>query len=160
MRVLGIDPGLEGAVCFFDSSYSLGGGRRWVTRDLPTAGEKAQRRINVAALRDFINEWRPQHAFIELAQAMPRQGVSSSFRYGRGVGAIEATVACCGVPVTYVTPQTWKKHFGLKGPDKEKSRARALQLAPELGTALARKKDHGRAEAALIALYGCAFNNF
>jgi len=48
-------------------------------------------------------------------------------------------------------PQIWKKAFSL-GKDKEQTRLRAQQLFP--GTALRRKKDHGRAEALLLALYG------
>lgn len=156
MRVLGIDPGMNGGVCIFAPSFSNSSGMRWQIADLPTIGDKSQRRINAVLLRDWIVRGIPDHAFIEAVAAMPKQGVSSGFRFGRAAGAIDAVVACCGIPITYVSARRWKNYHGLSGPDKEQSRARALQLAPELAELLARKKDHGRAEAALIALYGAA----
>lgn len=154
MRILAIDPGMSGAACIYGSQFSVKSGLRWNLIDLPTVGTGAQHRLNAVVLRDFLVQFTPDHAFIESVSAMPKQGVASMFRFGRAAGAIDATVACCGIPLTYVTPQAWKKHHGLHGPDKELSRARALQLAPELSESLARKKDHGRAESVLIALYG------
>jgi len=94
----------------------------------------------------------PAHCLIERAQAMPKQGASSGFKYGRAVGAIEAVIACCAIPLTIVEPSMWKKFHALRGGDKEAGRQRALQLFPSAHALLARKKDHGRAEAALIAL--------
>ena len=85
---------------------------------------------------------------------MPKQGASSGFKYGRAVGAIEAVMACCAIPLTIVEPSIWKKFHALRGGDKEAGRQRALQLFPTAHALLARKKDHGRAEAALIALSG------
>jgi len=156
MRILGIDPGLTGGVCIYAPLFSIKSGMRWQIYDLPTVGEGSQRRINAPALRDWIMRMTPNHAFIESASSMPQQGVASTFRYGRAVGALDAIVACCDVPISYVSAQRWKKHHGLAGPDKELSRARIIQLAPELASIVARKMDHGRAEAALIAMYGAA----
>ena len=85
---------------------------------------------------------------------MPRQGASAGFKYGRAVGAIEAAITLCGIPVTIVEPSMWKRFWRLPGKDKESSRQQALQLFPAAHAELARKKDHGRAEASLIALYG------
>ena len=75
------------------------------------------------------------------------------FKYGRAVGAIEAALTCCEIPVTIVEPGAWKKFHRLHGGDKEGGRQRALQLFPGADAMLARK-DHGRAEASLIALHG------
>ncbi len=61
-------------------------------------------------------------------------------------------IACCEVPLTIIEPTAWKKFHGLHGGDKELSRQRALQLFPSAHALLTRKKDHGRAEAALIAM--------
>jgi crossover junction endodeoxyribonuclease RuvC len=83
---------------------------------------------------------------------MPKQGASSG--YGRAVGAIEAVLSCCEIPMTIVEPTAWKKFHQLRGSDKEARRQRALQLFPSAHALLARRKDHGRAEAALIALMG------
>ena len=99
----------------------------------------------------------PDHAAIERAQAMPKQGASSGFKYGRATGALEAVIACCEVPVTIIEPTAWKKAHHLHGQDKEGARQLALQLFPSAHASFARRMDHGRAEAALIALF--AANN-
>src|SRR5262249_42858784 len=90
----------------------------------------------------------------ERAQAMPRQGSSSGFKYGKATGALETVVALCTVPMEIVEPSAWKKHFHLPGKDKERARQRALELFPAAHDLLPRKRDHGRGEAALIALFG------
>src|SRR5262249_56033696 len=117
---------------------------------VPVVGGGAKERIDVLAIRSWVERHRPDHAVIERAQAMPKQGGSSGFKYGRAVGAIEAVIALCGVPLTIIEPTAWKKFHGLRGGDKEASRQRALQLFPAAHEMLARKKDHGRAQAALI----------
>jgi hypothetical protein len=61
-------------------------------------GTGAKERVDAIALRAWIVTHKPQHAYIERAQAMPKQGASSGFKYGRAVGAIEATLACCEIP--------------------------------------------------------------
>jgi crossover junction endodeoxyribonuclease RuvC len=88
------------------------------------------------------------------AIGVAKQGVASSYKYGRAVGAIEATLVLCTIPCTILEPSVWKKFHGLRGKDKELSRQHALQKFPAAHALLARRKDHGRAEAALIALYG------
>ena len=122
--------------------------------DIPVAGVGAKKRVDVLAIRDWIVRHAPQHALIERAQAMPKQGASSGFKYGRAVGAIEAVITCCAIPLTIIEPSMWKKFHALRGGDKEAGRQRALQLFPTAHELLARKKDHGCAEAALIALSG------
>jgi hypothetical protein len=89
---------------------------------------------------------------------MPKQGASSGYKYGRAVGAIEAVIACCEVPLN-VEPSMWKKFHNLHKASgqtatevKEASRQRALQLFPAAHCLISRRMDHGRAEAALIAL--------
>ena len=68
----------------------------------------------------------------------------------RGYGVWLGIVAALSVPVEFVTPQCWKKYYNL-GPDKEASRAAALQLFPSQANELKLKKHHGRAEALLLA---------
>jgi crossover junction endodeoxyribonuclease RuvC len=153
VKILGIDPGVRGGLAVITIATTT-----MVTLidaiDIPTVGIKAKERVDVQAIRTWIMAHRPQHAFIERAQAMPKQGASSGFKYGRATGAIEAVITCCEVPLTIVEPSVWKKFHHLHGGDKEGARQRALQLFPTAHAALARKRDHGRAEAALIALYG------
>jgi crossover junction endodeoxyribonuclease RuvC len=86
--------------------------------------------VDVAALRSGIETHHPRHALIERAQAMPKQGASSGFKYSRAVGAIKATVAGCGIPLTILELRVWKQFHHLRGNNKELSRQRALQLFP------------------------------
>jgi len=82
---------------------------------------------------------------------MPGQGVRSMFVCGLGMGVWLGILAALALPHTRVRPQVWKKAFSL-GKDKEAARLRAMQLFPT--AALRRKRDHGKAEALLLALYG------
>jgi crossover junction endodeoxyribonuclease RuvC len=152
VRILGVDPGIHGGLAVVDI---VDGTAQLIDAiDVPVHGVAAKERVDVVAICTWIVRHKPQHAFIERAQAMPKQGSSSGFKYGRAVGAIEAIVTCCDIPVTIIEPTAWKKFHSLRGGDKETGRQRALQLFPSAHTFLARKKDHGRAEAALIALAG------
>jgi Holliday junction resolvasome RuvABC endonuclease subunit len=149
-RALGIDPGaVSGGLAIISDNAAP---RLVDAIDLPTVGTKAKQRVDVLALRDWIQHHKPDHAYIERGQAMPRQGASSGFKFGRGCGAIEAVIQLLEIPWTLVEASAWKRAHQLRGGDKEASRQRALQLFPAAHVLLARRKDHGRAEAALIAL--------
>ena len=151
MRVMGIDPGVRGGVALV--LVEPGQAAQLLDAiNIPVVGLGAKEWVDVLALRDWIRAQQPQHAVIERAQAMPKQGASSGFKYGRAVGSLETVISGCEVPLTIIEPTFWKKFHGLRGGDKEGSRQRALQLFPAAHALLARKKDHGRGEAALIAL--------
>jgi crossover junction endodeoxyribonuclease RuvC len=139
--ILGIDPGITGGIAFLFAN-------RVVAEDIPTAGGE----VDVDTLVRRVREMQPALAIIERANAMPKQGVASTFKYGVAYGALRTTVALCNIPYRLVTPSKWKAHFHLDA-DKEKSRALAIQLWPGCGY-FSRVKDHGRSEAALIARYG------
>jgi crossover junction endodeoxyribonuclease RuvC len=139
--ILGVDPGITGGVAFLYSDHVF-------ADDIPVVGGE----VDVDTLVRRVREMRPRLAIIERAGAMPQQGVSSTFKYGVAYGALRTVVALCNIPYQLVTPAKWKNHFRLD-PDKEKSRALAIQLWPGCGF-FSRKRDHGRAEAALIARYG------
>jgi crossover junction endodeoxyribonuclease RuvC len=149
---LGIDPGIRGGLAVVDDHDGVG--HLLGAIDIPVIGTGARERVDVAAVRDWILQHRPGFALIERAQAMPRQGASSGFKYGRATGALEAAVVVCAVPLEIIEPTAWKRFWKLPPKDKERSRQRALELFPAAHTLLARKKDHGRAEAALLAFYG------
>jgi crossover junction endodeoxyribonuclease RuvC len=153
MKILGVDPGIRGG-CAIVMVRDGAAPEVVDIIDIPVAGVGAKERVDVLAMRAWIEQHRPDHAYIERAQAMPKQGASSGFKFGRSVGSIEATIACCGIPMTIIEPSAWKKFHHLRGGGKEGGRQRALQLFPSAHALLARKKDHGRAEAALIALTG------
>lgn len=140
--ILGIDPGVTGGIAFLYNSGTI------VAEDIPTvAGE-----VDVDTIVRRIRSFSPSLAVIERASSMPKQGVASTFKYGVAYGALRAVVAVLEIPCHLVTPGKWKGHFRLDS-DKEKSRALAIRLWPGSGF-FSRKKDHGRAEAALIARYG------
>lgn len=142
--IMGIDPGVSGAVAFYFPEQRAG----ISVYDVPVMGKE----IDAAALYDLIQQYKPDLAVIELVHAMPKQGVSSSFNFGCSYGAVKGVVGACKIPTINVSPVKWKKHFGLTA-DKEKARFLAISTWP-FSDGFRRKKDNGRAEAALMALYG------
>ena len=146
MKVLGIDPGLDGAIALVGDGYLA-------VRDTPTAGELKRRVVVAAELAGMIKAWAPDLAIIERVHAMPKQGVTSSFRFGQALGVLEGVVGALLIPVEYVTPQSWKKFFRLSA-NKDDARLKAIHTWPRLTQELSRKKDADRAEALLIAQYG------
>lgn len=142
--ILGIDPGVSGAIAFYWTEAP----GRVVAEDVPIANEH----ISGGLLFDRIKQTAPDVAVIELVGAMPKQGVSSTFKFGRAYGTVIGIVQALGIPHFFVTPAKWKKHFGLSA-EKEPAREMALRRFAHTPEYFARKKDHGRAEAALIALY-------
>lgn len=166
MIVLGIDPGLSGGLALV--AGAAGRLRLIDAMDIPVHGEGATRRVHVSAVLDFIQRNAPDRGVIERAQAMPDQGASSGFIYGRAVGALEACVEGLGLRLDVIEASAWKKFHGLSRKAlsesltraqrvtafKEMSRQRAIMLFAGNHGLLDRKRDHNRAEAALIASYG------
>lgn len=163
--IIAIDPGLRGAIAHLDHKGAI-------VEDMPVADGA----VDAAGLASIIGMWQRKgcepysrneiHAYVEEQHARPPriwdkekedwkivQGSSSTFNFGCSFGKVLGVLAALGVPYTLVTPAAWKKTFHL-GRDKEQSRARALELFPALADDLKRKKDEGRAEALLLALYG------
>jgi crossover junction endodeoxyribonuclease RuvC len=91
---------------------------------------------------------------LEQVAAMPGQGVTSMFHFGESVGIIIGVLETLQIRYTMPRPQQWKKAVGIIGKDKDAARTMALQLFPEVGDRLTRKKDVGRADALLIAKFG------
>jgi crossover junction endodeoxyribonuclease RuvC len=151
--IAGIDPGLTGAVCFADPSNPT----TCRAYDLPVhvllRGGKKKRELDIAGLIGILTEHRLDHVFLEQVGAMPGQGVSSVFAFGKTYGVILGVIAARTIPLTLVTPATWKRALGVPKA-KDAARARASQLLPEAAAQWRLKKHDGRAEAALIALYG------
>jgi crossover junction endodeoxyribonuclease RuvC len=151
MIIIGIDPGLYGAIAFLDTR---GKGILRI-EDMPLIEVKKKNRTEkMVSLRLLlcacpINET----VWLEEPSAMPGQGVSSTFKFGRLVGQIEGILAANGNVTNLVSPRVWKEAMGL-GRDKDLSRAMATQLWPDRAEEFKRKKDDGRAEACLLAEYG------
>jgi len=118
--------------------------------DMPVADRSVSGRLLWLALKD-------RHiamAVVEKVGSMPGQGVASTFRFGRAVGVVDGVLGALGVPTQYVSPAVWKRYFGLLKKPKDASRLIALEWFPNCAAELTRKKDHGRAEALLIGLWG------
>jgi len=139
-----------------DCGYRTGGvalvADDWAeVHDLPVFSEGG---VNVVALMDIITSVeKVDHIYIEKQQAMPKQGVSSTFKLGYAFGQIVTTCALSRSPYTLVTPNNWKRSLNLPK-DKDAARRLASQWFPDLAPELKRKKDEHRAEALLIALFG------
>lgn len=145
---IGIDPGLSGAIALIrDGEYT----EVW---DMPTMGRGSgnKQQVNAAEVGKLLRECPPCMAYIELVGAMPKQGVSSMFNFGKAAGAIYGALGALQFPVSEVTPQKWKKEFGLIGKEKDVARTMAQQIMPTAPLSLV--KHGGRADALLIALYG------
>ena len=143
--IIGVDPGKSGAFAALDQDGNLHD-----TWDIPVV----DKRISAPLIADILV---PLQAVAELCviedvHAMPGQGVTSMFTFGRGLGIVEGVALGAGIPVRWVSPAKWKRALGLS-PDKGASRRRATELWPAQSAMFARVKDDGRAEAALIAYY-------
>ena len=152
---LGIDPGLTGALALVSNDGLLG------VIDMPTAserhGKESRKRVCAHTLRDELLQMQHAHgkirtAVIELVGPMPKQGVTSVYRFGYGNGQVEGVLAALCIPMEFVRPQTWKKALGL-GADKAQSLALARAKWP-YSDSFSLKKHDGRAEAALLAEFG------
>jgi crossover junction endodeoxyribonuclease RuvC len=148
MNIIAFDPGLNGSAAVLSREGLV------VADDLPTIGDAKQRRIDAANLADLIREHGPYRlAIVEQVSAMPGNGAASMFRFGESFGTILGILGAIAIPVRLVTPTQWKKQMRLDS-SAETSRARAIETWPHHAGLFARKKDHNRAEAALLALWG------
>lgn len=148
MAILAIDPGLNNGIAILDCERRL-----LLATEIPVIGEGANRRLNMTSFASIILQFRIEHAVIEDVAAMPKQGVSSMFRFGRATGAIEGALAALKVPTSFIRPAIWKRDIGAKAKQAEDIRALAIRTWPDQAHRFARKRDHNRAEAALIGLW-------
>lgn len=141
MKVLAVDPGsVSAAYAVLDERFTI-----LDVDDVPVV----DRQVDAANWTMAVEFWSPDRAVIEQVSAMPKQGVASSFRFGMGCGLLRGVIIANAIPLAQVAPSKWKKDMGLDN-DGEKSRALALRHWPDC-KALKRVKDHGRAEALLLA---------
>jgi crossover junction endodeoxyribonuclease RuvC len=152
--ICGIDPGLNGAVAFYNPDHDF-----LSVHDIPThrlqVGKSTRQELDYFELAQIIGDKAEYivHVFIEQVHSMPKQGVASTFSFGKVYGACVGIIAANVLPLTFVPPQVWKTSLGVKA-DKDAARARASQIMPKHARTWPLKKNDGRAEAALIAFYG------
>ena len=154
MIILGIDPGVTGAVAWWRD------GAVYKVEDLPAievvVGKGKRKQLQPSLLANMLYDG-PEigRIYLEHVQSMPGEGAVGAFSFGRGFGQIEGVIACMQTPYVLVRPAKWKAALGVPA-DKGGARALACRRCPDLAPQFARVKDDGRAEAALIALYGAS----
>ena len=151
--IAGIDPGLSGALFFMDPDNPANGEAADLPVHLLIRGGKKKRELDTAGLIGILTPHRLDHVLLEQVNAMPGQGVSGVFAFGKCYGVILGIVAARSIPLTLVTPTVWKRALGVPKA-KDGARARASQLLPGAAHQWSLKKHDGRAEACLLALYG------
>jgi crossover junction endodeoxyribonuclease RuvC len=144
MTILGIDPGVSGALVL-RTPDSL------VIRDMPVVEVRGKRSICPAQLTRLLKQdfSGMGHVVLEHVQGVQGSGATSAFSFGRGFGVVEGVVAALGIPLTLVRPQTWTKALGVSR-DKGSHRLAAARIWPQHAEYFARAKDDGRADAALL----------
>lgn len=137
MIILGIDPGQSGAIAMLRGSPVEGIGF-------------AKLDLTEKDISDyFAYQDKPSFAYIEKVHSMPKQGVASSFKFGKNYGFLRGCLIALGIPFEEVTPQAWQKAMGcMSRGDKNVTKAKAQQLFPDI------KITHAIADALLIAEYG------
>ena len=153
MKIIGIDPGLSGAIAVLKNNKVLN------IFEIPvmSEGKKNKRQLNsaqlVKLLKDNIKDNEDVSVVVEQVNAMPGQGVTSMFNFGQTFGAIKGICAALGLPIFFVRPAKWKKHFELINSSKDSSRTKAIEMYPLLSSELSKKKDVNKSDAILIARF-------
>ena len=162
MIIIGIDPGISGAICF------LKNGRIIDVIEMPSMaeGKKNKRQVNGAEVTNIfkevintnldIKDGRDEgevKVVIEHVTAMPGQGVTSMFNFGQSFGVIKGICAALKLPIYFVRPAKWKKHFNLIKTEKDASRTKVIEIFPYISSQLSKKKDANKADAILLASF-------
>ena len=153
MKIIGIDPGLSGGIAILDNKKVVS------IFDMPVMaeGKKNKRQLNSAQLvvliKENIRSDEEVAVIVEQVNAMPGQGVTSMFNFGQTFGAIKGVCAALELPIFFVRPSKWKKHFDLINSSKDSSRTKVIEMYPTLSNHLSKKKDVNKSDAILIARF-------
>ena len=155
MFIIGIDPGISGAICFFENGKILD------VIEMPTMneGKKNKRQVNGAQIYNEISKRMNKthiedvRVVVEQVSAMPGQGVTSMFNFGQSFGIIKGICSAMQLSLYFVRPTKWKKYFNLINSEKDASRTRAIEVFPYFSSQLSKKKDSNKADAILIASF-------
>ena len=155
MIIFGIDPGVSGAISILENKKVI------EVFDMPTMidGKKNKKQVNGSQVTNIIKERLNKDkdkeiiVVVEHVNAMPGQGVTSMFNFGQSFGVIKGICSALSLPIYFVRPTKWKKHFNLIKTNKDASRTKVIQTYPEISSKLSKKKDSNKADAILIARY-------
>ena len=153
MIIIGIDPGVSGAISILENKKVLD------VFEMPTMidGKKNKKQVNGSQVSNIIKEWKKDNketiVVVEHVNAMPGQGVTSMFNFGQSFGGIKGICSALSMPIYFVRPTKWKKYFNLIKTNKDASRTKVIEAYPDISSKLSRKKDSNKADAILIARY-------
>jgi len=153
MMIFGIDPGISGAISILENKKVV------EVYEMPTMidGKKNKKQVNGYEVTNIIkarlNVSKEIVVVVEHVNAMPGQGVTSMFNFGQSFGVIKGICSALSLPIYFVRPNKWKKHFNLIKTNKDASRTKVMEVYPEISSKLSRKKDSNKADAILIARY-------
>ena len=155
MLIIGIDPGITGAICFFEDRKIID----LIEMPNMASGKKNKRQVNGAQvyneILERINNYNKKDikVVIEQVSAMPGQGVTSMFNFGQSFGVLKGICSAMQLPMYFVRPAKWKKHYNLINSKKDASRTKVIEIFPYISTQLSKKKDSNKADAVLIASF-------
>ena len=155
MLIIGIDPGISGAICFFEDGQV----KEIIDMPVMADGKKNKRQINGSQayneISKRINKFPKKDitVVIEQVSAMPGQGVTSMFNFGQSFGVLKGICSAMQLSMHFVRPAKWKKYFGLIKTEKDASRTKVIEIFPYISSQLSRKKDSNKADAILIASF-------
>ena len=155
MLIIGIDPGISGAICFFEDGQV----KEIIDMPVMADGKKNKRQINGPQVYNEIlkriNKFQKKDIIVVIEQvsAMPGQGVTSMFNFGQSFGVLKGICSAMQLSMFFIRPAKWKKYFGLIKTEKDASRTKVIEIFPYISSQLSRKKDSNKADAILIASY-------
>ncbi len=155
MLIIGIDPGISGAICFFEDGQV----KEIIDMPVMADGKKNKRQINGPQIYNEIskrvNNFQKKDIIVVIEQvsAMPGQGVTSMFNFGQSFGVLKGLCSAMQLSMYFVRPAKWKKYFGLIKTEKDASRTKVIEIFPYISSQLSRKKDSNKADAVLIASF-------
>jgi hypothetical protein len=165
MRIAAFDPGINGSAALLLHGAEMADFETHFVEmvDLATVPDGEKRQLDADFICGLMERWVPDVVVIENVQPMPSipgadgvrrsMGAASSFRFGLACGVIRGVVAVYTTPVVMVHPQSWKRHFGLKGSDKKQGVELIKRMYPSAAPFITLVKHHGRADAGLMAVW-------
>lgn len=142
---VGVDPGKKGGIAFIDND--LGTYNAYPMPETRNQIYKLLKELKVTYGETI-------YAAVELVHSMPKQGVASTFTFGKGCGVVLGVLTALDAIIYEPTPQAWKKVI-MAGTDKSKDAA--IQVAENLFPDIqlipkgCRVPNDGMAEALLLA---------
>ncbi len=134
MNFLGIDPGASGGIARIGNGLT------------PYAWKLPDTERDIRDLMANISGLSIEMCLIESVHSMPKQGVTSSFSFGRNYGFLRGLLHAFDIRFDEVTPMKWQKALGCQSHgDKNITKSKAQQLFPDI------KITHAIADSLLIA---------